>query len=88
MLAIHRIHQLGSHPQLLTRFLYTALQHITHTQLLSHFLYLGRLAFVGETRIAGNHKQTGVCCQHRDEVFRQAISKVILFRIPSEVVER
>jgi len=59
MRAARRVDQLGGDAHPVGGFAHRAFEHIAHAQLARHLLHIDGLAFVGKTRIAGDHEQPG-----------------------------
>src|SRR5262249_21556116 len=58
-----------------------AFKHVPHSQFAADLLHVYRPTFVHEARIARDNKQVVETGQGRDDLFRHAISKILLLRI-------
>ena len=62
-------------------------QHVAHAELAAHLADVGRLALVGEGRIAGDDEEAGHLGEIGDDVLGDAVGEVALLRIAGHVVE-
>ena len=76
------IDQLRRDPYLLLGLQHTAFQYIPHAHLPPHVLHLHRLAFVGESGVAGDDKETGDLGEITGEDFGEAVAEVVLLGSP------
>src|SRR5262249_58206422 len=83
----HGVNQLGRDAHPLPRFAYAAFQHITHTHLAADVPDLYCLALVGESRVAGDHKQAGDLGQVGGDVFSDAVAEVSLLGVVTHIDE-
>ena len=79
--------QLRRDPHPAARLAHAALENIAHAQLLTDFLDVDCLPFVGEGRVAGDHRECAPAGEHRDDVLGDAIGEELLLRITAEVGE-
>ena len=67
--------------------LYTALEHVTYTELTSKLADVHRLALEAKAGVAREHTQVACPRQLSQDVFGQALAKIVLFRIAAQIVE-
>jgi hypothetical protein len=65
-----------------------ALQGISDVQLASDRLHVDRLAFVGESRIAGDHDGATYPREVSGEALRDPVDEMVLLRAASDIGER
>ncbi len=75
-----------AHPA--ARFAHAAFEHIAHAQFLADLLDVDGLAFVGEGRVAGDHREGAPAGEHRDDVLGDAVGEELLLGIAAEICER
>ncbi|MNF86608.1 hypothetical protein D3C84_690490 [compost metagenome] len=88
MRAAGGIDQLAGDAHFVTALAHTAFEHVAHAQRLADTLDVDRPALVGKAGVAGNDEQPADPRQGADDVFDDAIGKIILLRIAAEVLER
>src|SRR4030095_6337613 len=77
----HRVNELSAYSRPAACGLHTALQQITHTKLAADLLDVDCLALVGERGVSGDHEQRLAPRQGGDDVFDQAVYKILLLRL-------
>src|SRR5712692_6944391 len=82
-----RVHQLGRDAQLVDFLAHTAFQQVMHAQFAAHLLCLYGFAFVGEGRVAVDHKQARQARERGDYVIGHAVAEVFLLAIAAHVGE-
>jgi len=82
------IYELDVDAYLIADAAHTTFEHVLHRQLLRDLLHLHRLTFVGEHRIARDHKQPREFRQIRNQVFGHTVNEVLLLWIITQVNER
>ncbi len=66
---------------------HAALDHIADAELLGDLLHMHRLALVDERRVARDHEEPAQLGQCGDDVFADAVGKILLLRIAAHVGE-
>jgi hypothetical protein len=87
MCASGGIDELSRDAYSICRFAYAPFQHIAHPQLTPDHLHIDSAPLVGEARVAGDDEQRFETRQRRDDVLSHSISKVVLFRIRTQIGE-
>src|SRR5262245_16710197 len=66
---------------------YAAFKHKTHTEFAADLFDVNRSSFVGKARVSGDHKQPTRFGKSSDDVLRDSVCEVLLFRIATHVLE-
>src|SRR4030081_3649368 len=76
------IHELSrdAHPALYLA--HATFDDVPHTKLAADLLFVHRLAFVSKTRVASDHEQPADARQGGDDIFHDAVGKIILLASP------
>ena len=82
------IDQLRCDAHAIAGFANAALQNETDSKFAANLLDLGRLTFVGERRIPGDHEQPRNLGKIRDEILRHAVAEIFLLGVATHIVER
>src|SRR3954470_24131330 len=82
------INQLSSDPQPRAYLAHAAFQHIAYAKLTSDLLDVYGLPFVGERRIARDHKQRVVARQCCNNVFYQSVGEILLLGVGAQIGKR
>src|SRR5215468_7088348 len=66
---------------------HAAFQDVAHAQLASNLLYVNGPSLVRKARIAGDDKQARETRQGGDDLFHDAVSKILLCRVVAHALE-
>jgi hypothetical protein len=81
----HGVDQLGRNAQAIAPAPYAALQHVAHAQLTADLADIDCLALVLEAGSAGDDKKLGEAGQLGDDVFDNAVGKILLLWIGTQI---
>jgi hypothetical protein len=87
MRAAERIDQLPGDTNATACFAHSSFEDIADAQLAADLLYIYRLAFVGETRIAGDDEEPADARQCSDDLLDHPIREIFLFGITTHIGE-
>src|SRR5258708_35720011 len=79
------IHELSrdAHPAL--GLAHATFDDVPHTKLAADLLFVHRLAFVSKTRVASDHEQPADARQGGDDIFHDAVGKIILLGVAAKI---
>jgi hypothetical protein len=86
--AVFPINELARDPHARASFPHASFQDKSYPELLSYLLDLYRFALVSERRVAGDHEEARHIRQVGNNILRNTITEVFLFRVAAHVVER
>src|SRR5216684_6136691 len=81
------IDQLRGDAHSLARLAHRTFEHIPDTELAPDLLHIDRLAFVGETRIAGDDEEPADAGESGDDLLYHAVGEILLLRIAAHIGE-
>src|SRR6266849_6496455 len=82
------VNELASDPQTVAASAHAAFQDVANPQLAPDLLDVNRPSLVRKTRIAGDDKQAGETGQGGDDLFHNAIGKILLSRVVAHALKR
>jgi hypothetical protein len=82
-----RVYKLGGDPNSITNAADRSFQHRTHPEFTADIANIDRTSLIGETRVARDDHQARDLRQIRDDVFADAVGKILLLRITRHVGE-
>src|SRR5712691_11402298 len=88
MRAGDRVDQLPGDPHSPAGFAHRAFEDIADAKLAPDLPHIGRLAFVGKARIAGDHEQPADPAEHGDYLLDHAVDEIFLLGVAAHVLER
>ena len=87
MSAGRRVDELCGDPDLGTRFAHASLDNVVHAEVFADFDNVDVLTFEGERGIAGDDEELRQLRQAGDDVLRNAVGEILLFRVAAHVHE-
>ena len=87
MVAGRGIDELDSDPQPAASLAHAPFQYVAHAKLAPDLAHIGRVAFVGEARIARDHEEPFQSRQPSDDVFHNAVGEVFLLVAAAHVLK-
>ena len=88
LVAAGGIDQLGRNPHLPVRIAHAAFEDVSHAEFMRDLPGIDRLALVGEAGIAGDDEEPAIARERGDDVFGDAVGKILLLLVAAEVGER
>jgi len=88
MSASRGVNKLAGDPNAVAASAHATFQDITHAQLASDLLYVNGPSLVRKARIASDDKQPRETGQGGDDLFHDAISKILLCRVVAHALKR